>query len=199
VRLYAAIRVNRILPQRPEDEEGAYTFGTPPWLVLAFRGVLLGAGFATGILLGLHWKAMPWPACLLAACLFPSLMAWSLWPRPWRYMVRFIANQRGMYFPAYPVLSLSTPSPPAEAWLEVPWRHISNIRLANEVGEDGRCVALDIEVSSDEKSKYFGAVGIPRDRQGKLSPLVFAAYGGWPPSPADAVARLTRLRLGGGA
>ena len=100
-----------------------------------------------------------------------------------------------MHFPVYPPLTLSTKMQRPEAWLAVPWAHIRHIRLASEVGEDGKCLAFDVLVASEEESRFFEAVGSPRDRQERLPTLVFAAYGGWPPSPVHAMAHLQRLSL----
>lgn len=191
--------MHRTLPERPEDTPDTYIAETPAWLVWIFRSVLMAAGCATAVLLAQHWRAMPWPACLIAVSLSPALVAWALWSRPWRYMVRFIANGNGMYFPAYPGLLLSREAPPPVTWLEVPWQHISNIRLAREVDESGRSVALDIEASADEATRFFGAVGIPQDRRERHPAKVFAAYGGWPPSPAKTLAQLQRLKTDSGA
>ncbi|MBC7956146.1 MAG: hypothetical protein H7Y33_09790 [Cytophagales bacterium] len=146
-------------------------------------------------LLALHWPAMPWPARILAVILAPGLLAWSAWPQPWRHVTRFIANEDGMYFPAYPPLTISASSTLHEEWLEVPWENIVDIRLAREVGEDGKCVAFDVLVTASERSRFFAAVGTPRDRREPAPAQVSAAYGGWPRSPARVVEQLESLRL----
>ena len=102
-----------------------------------------------------------------------------------------------MLWQCYPSLTLSTAKPRIEEeWLEVPWKHIANIRIATEAGEYGRCAAFDIQASPSEKSSFFMAVGVPRDRGEQLSTTVFAAFDGWPPSPARVVQKLQRLSLG---
>ena len=101
-----------------------------------------------------------------------------------------------MYFPTYPSLTLSIAKPQIEEeWLEVPWKHIANIRIATEAGEDGRCAAFDIQASPIEKSRFFEAVGVPRDRGEQLSATISAAFGGWPPSAARVVQKLQSLSL----
>jgi hypothetical protein len=152
----------------------------------------------TAFLSAKQWSAMPLFARFLAALIAPSLIAGAMWPRPWRYTTRFIANESGVYFPAYATLTLGK-SQIEEEWLGVPWEHITNIRVATESGEDGKCIAFDIQASPSERSRFFEAVGVPRDRSKPLSETVFAAYGGWPPSPSRAVQKLHSLSLRGEA
>ena len=188
--------MNHILPTQPGPTPATLVFGSPPWLVLGFRCVLLFAGCITAVLSAQHWSAMPLFARFLGALIAPTIIGWAAWPRPWRYKTKFIANEKGMYFPAYPSLTLSTAKPQIEEeWLEVPWKHIANIRIATEAGEDGRCAAFDIKASPSEKSRFFETVGVPRDRGEQLSATVSAAFGGWPPSAARVVQKLQSLSL----
>lgn len=187
--------MNRILTQPPQGTPTTYVFGAPLWLVLVFRCVLLILGCVTAVLSAQSWPVMPLTAQIVAALLIPALLASPIWSGPWQYAARFIANEYGIYFPAYPPLILPASTQRSEVWLAVPWQHIANIRLANAFGEDGNCVAFDIKGSSDEKSRFFEAVGSPKDRPAQMKNTISVAYGGWPPSPAHAVQRLLHLRL----
>jgi len=186
--------MNRILSAPPDLTPATFVFGSPPWLVIGIRCFLLFAGVITAFLCAQQWSVMPLFARLMAALIAPSLIAGSVWPRPWRNTARFIANESGIYFPAYPALTLSSSkSEIGEQWLGVPWESIANIRIATESGEDGKCIAFDIQVSASEKAKFFQAVGIPRDRSESVAETVCAAYGGWPPSRSRAVRKLHSL------
>lgn len=188
--------MNCMLTTQPWPTPATLVFGAPSWLVLGVRCVLLFAGGITAVLSAQHWSAMPLFARFLAALIAPALIGGAAWPRPWRYTTKFIANENVMYFPAYPSLTLSTSKPQVEeVWLEVPWKHIANIRVATEIGEDGRCAAFDIQSTPIERSTFFEAVGIPRDRGEQLPTTVSVAYGGWPPSSARVVQKLQSLSL----
>jgi hypothetical protein len=160
-----------------------------------FRCGLLVAGAVTAVMLARQWQVMPLWAALMAGLLAPALMGFSVWPRAWRDTTRFIADETGMFFPAYAALTLGATEPgQEEAWLAVPWQHVTNIRVATEIGEDGRCVAFDLQVSPSERARFFETVGEPRDRRGRHPALVFAAYGGWPPSAKPVAQRLLSLQ-----
>ncbi|MEO6277288.1 hypothetical protein [Roseateles sp.] len=191
--------MNRLLPKPPTPNPTTFVYRPPPWLMLGFRCAMLVVGAVTAVMLALHWQAMPLWAALLAGLLTPALMGGSAWPRLWRDTTRFIADETGMFFPAYPALTFAATEPRQEAWLAVPWQHVANIRVATEVGEDGSCVAFDLQVSPSERARFFGTVGEPRDRRGQRSAQVFAAYGGWPPSAKPAAARLLSLQSRSGA
>lgn len=187
--------MNRILTKRPKDTPAMYVFGAPLWLVPVCRCVLLVLGCVTAVLSAQNWPVMPLTAQIMAALLIPALLASPIWTSPWQYPARFIANEGGIYFPAYTPLTLLAAPQRTEEWLAVPWEHIVNIRLASAFGENGNCVAFDIVVSSDETSRFFEAVGSPRDRQRQRKNTISVAYGGWSPSPAHTVQRLLRLKL----
>jgi hypothetical protein len=186
--------VNRTLPTQPGSTPETLVFGSPPWFVVGFRSVLFFVGCITAVLCAQNWSAMPLFARFLGALIAPTLVGWSVWPRPWRCTTKFIANENGMYFPAYRSLTFSMSEPQIEeAWLEVPWKHIADIRVATEAGEDGSCAAFDIQASPSERSRFFGSVGVPRDRSEQLSATVSAAFGGWSPSPVRVVQKLQDL------
>ena len=109
-------------------------------------------------------------------------------------MVKFIANDRGLYFPANGLVVLSFRPNLQEEWLHVPWEGVRDIRLAREVGEDGPCVAFDLEVTAGEANAFFKFVGTPRDRSRGLSGILAVAYGDSPPRPTRTVAILLRLK-----
>ncbi len=188
--------MNRILRTQPGITPETFVFASPRWLIVGFRSLLFVTGAATAVLCAQHWPAMPLFARFLAALIAPSLLVGSAWHQPWIYTTRFIANESGMYFPVYPPLTLSKKNPQVEIeWLGVPWKHIANIRVATESGESGKCIAFDIQASPIEKSRFFEAVGVPRDRNDQLPATVHAAYSGWPPSPLRAAQKLHYLSL----
>lgn len=106
--------MNRILHTQPRSTPATLIFRSPPWLVLSVRCVLFFVGGITAVLCTQHWSAMPLFARFLGALIAPTLVGWSVWPRPWRYTTKFIANENGMYFPAYPSFTLSTTKPQAQ-------------------------------------------------------------------------------------
>ena len=125
--------VNRILPTRPAPTPQIFVFGPESWFVFGFRCFLFFAGAIATVISIQHWAVMPLVARLLAVVVASSLLVWSVWPQPWRYTTRFIANENGVYFAAYPTLTLSRGQPDLkESWLAVPWKHITNIRVATE-------------------------------------------------------------------
>lgn len=187
--------MNRILTKPPQGTPTTYVFGAPLWLVLIFRCVLLVLGCVTAVLSVRSWPVMPLTAQIVAALLIPALLASPIWSGPWQYTARFVADEDGMYFPAYPPLILTTSAQRSDVWLSVPWEHIANIRLTSAFGEDGNCVAFDVKVTSDEKSRFFEAAGNPKDRPAQMKNTISVAYGGWPPSPSHAVQQLLHLRL----
>ncbi|OYT91142.1 MAG: hypothetical protein CFE43_14975 [Burkholderiales bacterium PBB3] len=131
---------------------------------------------------------------LFVLALTLTLIISSVWNRPWQNTVHFVANEHGIYFPAYPAMTLIA-TPQRVEWLEVPWKHISNIRLVSALGEHGKCVAMDIQVSFLEETRFFEGVGVPNDRLTKTVATVSAAYSNWPPFPAEVFSRLSTLRL----
>ena len=187
--------MNRILSTPPAPTPQTFVFGTGSWLVFGFRCFLFFAGAMATVISTQHWAVTPLVARFLAVIVASSLLVWSVWPKPWRYTTRFIANENGVYFAAYPTLTLSRAQPEVmESWIGVPWKHITNIRVATESGEDGKCVAFDVQASPIEKASFFGSVGIPRDRGEPSTTTVFAAYGGWPPSAMHAAQKLHNLK-----
>jgi hypothetical protein len=190
--------MNHTLSKRPDSSPTTVVFGAPSWLVMGLRCVLAVMSCVAAALSSLHWSGMPWAARLLVAFLAPALVAWSIWPRPWRRVTKFIADDGGMYFAAHSPLMVWSKPRETEEWLQVPWPHIDNIRLAREAGEDGHCVAFDLQVTTTERSRFFAAVGTPRDRRDVPEAGFTAAYGGWPPSPAQVVEQLKSLRLRSG-
>jgi hypothetical protein len=65
---------------------------------------------------------MPTFAKFLASVIASSLLAFSVWPRPWKSLVKFFADSKGIYFPSNSQLVLSISSPSTSEWLFVPWQ-----------------------------------------------------------------------------
>lgn len=151
-------------------------------------------GLALSVLAWRSWAGMPLPARALTVLLAPALLALSTWPRPWTRMVKFMADERGAYFPANELLMLSFRPATGPSWLHVPWKNISNIRPAREVGEDGQCVAFELVATPSEVAAFFKHVGKPRDDTIESAKSLCLAYGDSPPRPATTVQLLESFK-----
>lgn len=181
--------------ESPPRAAETYIHQTPPWLAASFRIALFVTSVATIALSVENWATMPNFAKLLALVIATSLPAFSVWPRPWKSLIKFIADSKGIYFPSNSQLVLSLSSPLTSKWLFVPWRKIENVRLSTETGgEGGPSVAFDARVSTDERETFFKHVGVPRDRPIPSSEVVYASYDDSPPHPKKTLKILVDLR-----
>jgi hypothetical protein len=188
--------VNRLLHSTPATDSTTYVHAPPGWVLATCRIALGSMGLLLAVMTWRSWADMPLPARTLALFLAPALSAASIWPRPWDRMVKFMVDSHGVYFPANELLVLSFRPATQQHWLHVPWKNVSNIRLAREVGEDGQCVAFDIQASSAEVVAFFKHVGKPRD-QSPDPGTVSLAYGDSPPHPTKTVKHLLSLKARG--
>lgn len=185
---------SRLLSCQP-DNPRAYVHQTPVWLLKAFRVMLLAAAIALAVLSARTWTDMPRPAQVLVSILSPAFLMLSLWSRPWKSAVKFMADDQGLYFPGNSHLVMSLTAQTNTEWLFVPWLRIQNLRLSTETGDEGGpCVAFDVTVSPTEREAFFKHVGTPRDRRAPNHEVVFAAYGDLPPHPKKTLSRLNALR-----
>jgi hypothetical protein len=186
------------LRHRPNAAD-LYVHRTPAWLVTTFRATLFVMAAVAGALSMSSWATMPVPARLLVSIVAPALLAFSIWPRPWKGFVKFMADGHGLYFPHNSLLVVSIGGRSSPEWLFVPWRNVENLRVATEAGTDGgSCIAADIKVSDEERAAFFAHVGTPRDRPTDGAEVVFASYDDSPPNPEKTLKLLSGLRVGGG-
>lgn len=191
--------MNRVLGSAPPPTSATYAHAPPDWLRWGFRLLSGGMGCALCVLSWQDWAAMPWPARALAIVVGPALVGLSLWHQPWQRRVGFVADERGLYFPANELLVLSLRRTTSQSWLHVPWRHVHDLRLAREAGEDGDCLAFDVDATAEEAAAFFRHVGRPHGRAVGRQGLVSLAYGDSPPRPAATLKRLLSLKARGGA
>lgn len=188
----------RELPARPDLSGDAFVFGMPVWLATVLR-LVIGAAAPTLAWLSVQdWERMPMPARGLVIVLVPALLGWALWPQAWRGAICFVADRQGLYFPHHSQVIHVAGRPEDPRWLFVPWARITQLRVARVRGDDGPCVAFDIDaLSAAQREDYFRQVDAPDDRpRGAGSPLA-VAYANRPPSPRVTLERLERLRSGG--
>lgn len=177
--------------------------GTPQWLLTTLRFALAAGGLGV-ILLAIHDRTlfsggrgwyMGWVICA------PFLVALCLFGRIWRRQTKFIADERAVYFPCNELLVASRDRTPSSAWLEVPWQHISNLRKTTKtnLSDTADCVAFDVQVSPEERKKFFLNVSRPDDNKSRHGAILSVAYNDFPPSVATILRGLLALSRKGSA
>jgi len=191
--------VNQVLPSKPSVLTTTYVHASPAWLQAVLRVMFGLMSLGLLVLTWRSWAQMPLPARTLALVLAPAFIAVCVWPRLWGHRAKFLADDTGIYFPANELLVPAFRDDSQHPWLHVPWRNISNIRIAREAGEGGRCVALEVSVTEAEASAFFKHVGQPRDGSARTPDALAIAYGDSPPKPETTVQLLLALKARGGA
>jgi hypothetical protein len=139
------------------------------------------------------WSEMPWGFRGLVCILVPAFAFFALLtPRA----IKFLADDRGVYFPCNELLVAATGQVSSNRWLLVPWSNISNLRVAREIDHEGssaKCVAFDVKVSPDEQAEFFQHVGYPSDRTRHGNDCLPVAYSDFPPFPKTTVALLQSM------
>jgi|GEM_PF-4971925 len=189
---------NRLLNARPANSE-LYVHGIPSWIVVFLRFMFACAGFATAYFSIRSWFQMPLPAQALATFLVPAFLAISIWTKLWKRTTKFLGDKSGLYFPNNSLLVLDIRGSESDEWLHVPWAKITNLRVAREAGDDNAaCLAFDVEVTPQERERFFKHVGTPQDMPypGYSSSAVYVAYADFPPSPEKTLAILKALSAG---
>lgn len=171
-----------------------YVHRTPEWLVGLFR-ISFGVGGIVLAALALRdWSEMPLGFRGLVCILVPAFAFFALRTPS---AIKFLADERGVFFPCNALLLAARGRENSNRWLLVPWHNISNIRLAREVDHEGgaaTCVAFDVQVSPDAQAEFFQHVGYPSDRTRDGSNCLPVAYSDFPPSPKATVARLQGMK-----
>ena len=183
---------NRVLSIRPVASPHSVVLTDPLWLRLTFRVLMLLVG---PILLYLSLSSsspLPPAALIIATITGIGTFGGALWHRPWSQFELFIADEKGIAFPANALVTLGKALD--QRWLFIPWTNIHNVRTAAERGDATPCVALDLEVTPVERKDFFANVGEPTDRPRLSQNMVHAAYAINPPVPARTVAALLALR-----
>lgn len=181
---------NATFPEMPRLRGAHYVHRTPQWLVVLFR-LAFGIGSVVLAALALRdWSAMPLGFRGLVCVLIPAFM-WFAFQSP--RALKFLADERGVFFPCNELLAATVGRESSNRWLLVPWNNISNIRVATEVDHEGSsvtCVAFDVKVSPDEHAEFFQHVGYPSDRIRNEGNCLPVAYSDFPPAPKSTVALL---------
>ena len=186
---------NRILPIRPEPAPHSIVLADPRWYRLTFRVLMLLIG---PILLYFSLSSrspLPPAALIIVSITGISTFCFAVWHRPWSLFERFIADDKGIAFPANLLITIGKTID--ERWLFIPWANIHNVRTAVQRGDPTSCVAFDLEVTPIERRDFFANVGEPTDRSKLSQDMVHAAYDVKPPAPKRTVAALLALRGSG--
>ena len=185
--------MNETFPEQPGFGGEHFVHRTPAWLVVLFR---LSFGIGSIVLAAValrDWSEMPLGFRGLVCILVPAFAFFAL-RNPG--VIKFVADDRGVFFPCNDLLIADRGREKSSQWLLVPWRNISNIRVAKEVDHEGSsatCVAFDVKVSPDEIAAFFLHVGYPSDRTRSGSDCLPVAYSDIPPFPKTTVALLQRM------
>ena len=194
--------MNRVLFERPQVEGDAHVHGTPLWLLTTLRLVLVVGGLGTILFVfmspdsqfkqrGHTHDAITSPLLLV----FGLAVALGFYGKIWRRQAKFIADGRAVYFPCNELLVAPRDRSPSSAWLEVPWQHISNLRRTTKTTptDQGDCVAFDVQVSPEEREKFFRRVSRPDDNRNRHGAVLSVAYNDFPPSVAAILRKLLAL------
>jgi hypothetical protein len=188
--------VNRAFHRLPSLLGDHYVHRTPRWLVILVR-LFFGAGSVAFASLSIQdWNNMPFGFRALVCVLVPAFMLLALLPRRWEKTIKFLADDRGVFFPCNELLATTLGREGSSRWLLVPWENIANIRVSTEIdceNSSSPCIAFDVKVSPEEQADFFRHVGSPTDRSQTASDIVPVAYGGYPPAPRITVERLKQL------
>ena len=185
--------LNETFPEMPPLGGDYYVHRTPQWLVALFRLSFGIGGIALAAISLRDWSEMPLGFRGLVFILVPAFAFFALqMPRA----IKFLADNRGVFFPCNELLVAATDRERSNRWLLVPWNNISNIRVATEIDHEGssaKCVAFDVKVSPNEQAEFFQHVGYPSDRTQNGSGCLPVAYSDFPPVPKTTVALLQSM------
>lgn len=185
--------VNETFPEMPSLRDEHYVHRIPKWLVVLFRLSFGIGGIVLAVMSLRDWSEMPLGFRGLVCILVPAFAFFALHtPRA----IKFLADDRGVFFPCNELLVAATGRERSNKWLLVTWNNISNIRVAKEVDHEGSsatCVAFDVKVSPDEQAEFFQHVGYPIDRTRNGSNCLPVAYSDFPPVPKTTVALLQSM------
>ncbi|MGZ8225218.1 MAG: hypothetical protein ACXWT3_01105 [Methylococcaceae bacterium] len=191
--------MNETFPEMPTLREEHYVHRIPKWLVVLFRLSFGIGGIVLAAMSLRDWSEMPLGFRGLVCILVPAFAFFALHtPRA----IKFLADDRGVFFPCNELLVAAIGRKRSNRWLLVPWNNISNVRLATEVDHEGSsatCVAFDVKVSPDEQTEFFQHVGYPSDRTRNGSNCLAVAYSDFPPVPKTTVALLQSMKRRHGA
>ncbi len=189
--------MNLQFPKMPTLLGDHYVHRTPKWLVILFRLSFGIGGAGLAILSFRDWGGMPPGFRALALILIPVFVFFAIQGRTWRNTVKFLTDDRGLFFPCNELIAATVGQESSNNWLLVPWNHISNIRVAKEIDHEGGlciCVAFEVKVSSEEQAKFFLHVGYPTDRAQHTDSQLSVAYSDSPPFPKNTVALLQEMK-----
>lgn len=184
---------NLVIPNRPTPAGQAVVLANPAWLRAAFRILLLLCGPILLYVSLASRSSLPLPGTILAAVVGTGTFLLAVWQRPWARFELFIADEKGIHFPANDLLAVQLGRTDDVRWLFVPWANIANVRTARTRGDMSSCVAFDVRVTPEERASFFGRVDEPADRANHSPTTVFAAFDINPPSPNATAARLLAL------
>lgn len=185
---------NQILASAPSGLPDSYVQVTPDWLVAAGRVGMGSLGLVAGVAVWRGHGTLEPLTASVSAILATVLVLLAAWSPAWTRRIKFVANERGIAFPANDLLVTFPPRASDTRWLLVPWSGIHDIRLTRKDGESGFALAFDLEVSPEEARDFFRHVASPIDRREPWASRHSAAYGDFPPSPRRAVAILLSLK-----
>lgn len=75
---------------------------------------------------------------------------------------------------------------------------VATLRLASDPMDAGACVAFDLQVSPEEREKFFRNVSRPDDNRSRHGEILSVAYNDFPPSVAAILRKLLALSQKGG-
>jgi hypothetical protein len=182
--------MNEAFPEMPTLRGEYHVHRTPEWLVALFRASFGIAAIGLAAMSLRDWGEMPLGFRGLVCILVPAFVFFALrTPRA----IKFLADDRGVFFPCNALLVSAMGRERSNRWLLVPWNNISNVRVATEIDHEGssaKCVAFDVKVSPDEQAEFFQHVGYPSDRTRNRGDCLPVAYRDFPPVPKTTVALL---------
>jgi hypothetical protein len=185
--------MNQILSEVPNVSSHYYAPCAPKWLNYIVRTLFILAGIIITVLSISDWDTMPLGFRILVCVLVPAFFLIALYSKIWTQQPYFLANHSGMYF--RPSGSLVIGQAPRKLWLFVPWKNISNIRVAKIMsGDTSKGAAFDVKASHEEVAEFFHHYGYPEDKnQSQVNGMAVVFYDNYPPSPSTIVSDLLEL------
>ncbi|QID18474.1 hypothetical protein G3580_13040 [Nitrogeniibacter mangrovi] len=188
---------NVVLDALPMPDGRGYRALSPGWFVAILRIVSVGFAVLTAWVAAGHWHTMPVWAQVLVGVLVPAFLLMGLHPRGWaQYATKpFLqADRRGLYLPSLTSSTLGRPA--VSRWLFLPWAHVSGLRLARVMTDEGAspCVACDVVARAEQIDEFFLGTPLKADvtADGRVPVAVYIQV---LPRPKEVLARLEALSM----
>ncbi|MCX7140701.1 MAG: hypothetical protein NT123_06255 [Proteobacteria bacterium] len=158
--------MNKILSARPAFDDDHFTYRTPRWVEIIYRGLFLSiAGLLTYVALSMNGISIFLGMLLWLAS--GILILTALRRRPDAASVYFVSDHGGIYFPssrAHSIFATTKDVP----WLHVPWDNISDVRIQLLLDEtaSAKAVVFSIAASSAEEREFLARHSVRTIRGG---------------------------------